>query len=72
MDKCNIYLNKNSVPGDKSALVPGGVRLGTPAMTTRGLKEPDFDYVASIVDKGIILAKNIKNKLGEGKKIADF
>jgi hypothetical protein len=41
-------------------------------MTTRGLKEPDFDYVASIVDKGIILAKNIKNKLGEGKKIADF
>ena len=42
---CNavqITLNKNSVPGDKSALVPGGMRLGTPAMTTRGLKEDDF------------------------------
>ena len=37
-----ITLNKNSVPGDKSALVPGGMRLGTPAMTTRGLKEEDF------------------------------
>lgn len=41
-NKVMITLNKNSVPGDKSALVPGGMRLGTPAMTTRGLKEEDF------------------------------
>ena len=31
----NITLNKNSVPGDKSALVPGGIRLGAPALTSR-------------------------------------
>jgi glycine hydroxymethyltransferase len=31
----NIALNKNTVPGDKSALSPGGIRLGTPAVTTR-------------------------------------
>ena len=35
-EKINIALNKNSIPGDKSALVPGGVRIGAPAMTTRG------------------------------------
>ena len=44
-NKVQITLNKNSVPGDKSALVPGGMRLGTPAMTTRGLREDDFRYI---------------------------
>ena len=41
-----IALNKNTIPGDKSALSPGGVRIGAPAMTTRGLKEADFEAVA--------------------------
>ena len=35
-DKAHITLNKNAVCGDKSALSPGGVRIGTPALTTRG------------------------------------
>jgi len=43
--KLQISANKNAVPGDKSALAPGGVRLGTCAMTTRGLREDDFDQV---------------------------
>ena len=51
MDLVSITLNKNSVPGDKSALVPGGVRLGTPAMTTRGLKEEEFVKVADFIDR---------------------
>jgi len=42
LDHCKIYANKNSVPGDKSALNPGGLRIGSPAMTTRGLKEEEF------------------------------
>ena len=42
MDYCKMYANKNSVPGDKSALNPGGLRIGSPAMTTRGLEEKDF------------------------------
>ena len=36
---CHITLNKNAVVGDVSAMTPGGVRVGTPAMTSRGLKE---------------------------------
>jgi len=37
-----MYINKNTVPGDKSALVPSGIRIGSPAMTTRGCLEKDF------------------------------
>ena len=38
----HITLNKNAVHGDVSAMSPGGVRIGAPAMTSRGLKEADF------------------------------
>ena len=45
LELANIYVNKNTVPGDKSALIPSGLRLGTPALTTRGLCEKDIDQV---------------------------
>ena len=35
LELCGIALNKNTVPGDKSAMMPGGIRLGTPAITSR-------------------------------------
>ena len=35
LEQCGIALNKNTVPGDKSAMTPGGIRLGTPAITSR-------------------------------------
>jgi glycine hydroxymethyltransferase len=38
-DAVHITLNKNTIIGDKSAITPGGVRIGTPAVTTRGYKE---------------------------------
>jgi Glycine/serine hydroxymethyltransferase len=40
------------VPGDKSALNPSGIRLGTPPLTTRGLKEQDMEKVVSYIHKG--------------------
>lgn len=51
LDMAHVTLNKNAVPGDKSAMVPGGIRVGTPAMTTRGFKEDDFRRVADIIDR---------------------
>ena len=70
LEQCNIALNKNTVPGDSSAMNPGGIRMGTPALTTRGFKENDFVYVAELVDRGIQIANNIQ-KLS-GPKILDF
>ena len=47
-----IACNKNTVPGDKSAMNPGGIRLGTPALTTRGLVEKDIVQVVDYIDRG--------------------
>jgi glycine hydroxymethyltransferase len=70
LENVNIYSNKNTVPGDKSALVPSGLRLGTPAMTTRGLIEKDFERIVELLDKGVELTKVYKKN--SGPKLADF
>ena len=56
LDKIHITVNKNTIPGDtESPNVTSGIRLGTPAMTTRGLKEDEF------VKIGKIIAEALKN-----------
>ena len=52
-DRIHITVNKNSVVGDKSAITPGGVRLGACAMTTRGLVEKDFKQIGEFLHRGI-------------------
>lgn len=56
-DKCSITVNKNTVHGDKSAFVPGGIRLGTPALTSRSFKEKDFEQVAIFLHSAFLIAK---------------
>ena len=48
-EACDISVNKNSVVGDTSAVSPGGIRLGTPAMTTRGMVEEDMRSTAQLL-----------------------
>ncbi|CAN8074030.1 unnamed protein product [Agarophyton chilense] len=69
-DKCSITLNKNAVHGDKSALSPGGVRIGSPALTSRGFTEDDFRKVADFLHRGVQIGLNIQEKTG--KKLVDY
>lgn len=70
-DLVGVTINKNCVPGDISALSPGGVRVGTPAMTSRGFKEVEFVRVAEILDECINLAIKVQNSCGS-RKLVDF
>ena len=72
LELAHIATNKNTVPGDKSALVPGGLRMGTPALTSRGFIEKDFEVVAALVDRGVTITQEIKKKLGAASKLKDF
>ena len=64
MELANIALNKNTVPGDLSAMNPGGIRLGSPAMTSRGLVEKDFEAVGDFVHRGIQIALKVQADAG--------
>lgn len=73
LGKAGITVNKNTVPFDpRPPFDPSGIRLGTPALTTRGLKETEMDQVAAWIDTAIT-AKNDDAKLAAIKKeIAAF
>ncbi|KAL4925903.1 serine hydroxymethyltransferase-domain-containing protein [Aspergillus undulatus] len=65
LELCGVASNKNTVPGDKSALKPGGLRLGTPAMTTRGFQPEDFRRVADIVDRAVTITQKLDKSAKE-------
>jgi len=67
---CGITLNRNAVHGDASALSPGGVRIGAPAMTTRGCTGKDFEQIASFLDRCCQIT--LKIQASHGKKLKDF
>merc|ERR1712071_285109 len=69
-DAVSITLNKNCVPGDKSAITPGGVRIGAPAMTTRKFVEKDFEQIAVYLHEALLIALKIQEK--SGPKLKDF
>jgi glycine hydroxymethyltransferase len=73
LEQINIACNKNTTPQDKSALSPMGIRIGAPAMTSRGFGEEDFKRVARYFDTSIALTKKIQSSLPkEANKQKDF
>ena len=48
----NISVNKNTVPKDKSALVPNGLRMGSVPMTSRGVNANEFGTIIEFIDRG--------------------
>jgi len=65
-----ITLNRNAVHGDASALSPGGVRIGSCAMTTRGCTAEDFKKIGGLLDRCCQIALQIQQE--KGKKLKDF
>lgn len=60
LEKVNISVNKNTIPNDpRSPMDPSGIRIGTPAITTRGLKEKDMKFVSDCITKAL---KNYKDE----------
>lgn len=55
LDKAGITVNKNMIPDDpRSPMDPSGIRLGTPALTTRGMREDEMRAVADFIDRAIV------------------
>jgi len=69
-EAASISLNRNAVHGDASALSPGGVRIGSPAMTTRGCTEEDFNLIGLFLDRCCKIA--LATQKSHGKKLVDF
>lgn len=65
LELVGVAANKNTVPGDLSAMKPGGLRMGTPAMTTRGFQAADFKRVADIVHRAVNITKQLDTKAKE-------
>ncbi len=66
LDQIHITVNKNTIPNEtEKAMVASGIRIGSPAMTTRGFKEQDFIQVAHIIDEALKNKENeeVLNKL---------
>jgi len=69
-EQASISLNRNAVHGDASALSPGGVRIGTPSMTTRGFGPEEFKKVGEYLDRCCKIALKVQEQ--KGKKLKDF
>ncbi|KAJ7959073.1 Serine hydroxymethyltransferase [Quillaja saponaria] len=69
-ETCQITLNKAAVFGDNGAISPGGVRIGTPAMTSRGCVEDDFETIADFLYRAAQITSIIQRE--HGKSYKDF
>lgn len=72
LEACAIGCNKHACPGDKSALPPSGLRLGSPALTSRGLMQEDFKKVVDFIHRGIELTLEIQGSLDPKAPLKEF
>lgn len=69
LDEAGVTVNKNTIPFDpQSPFVTSGIRIGTPAVTTRGMKEPEMKIIAEIIDL-VITYRGEEDKLARARKI---
>jgi glycine hydroxymethyltransferase len=69
----NITVNKNMVPfDDKSPFITSGIRIGVPAITTRGMKESDMDFIVACIDKALLHAEDVAVLENIKKEVKEF
>ena len=72
LEDVGISVNKNTVPGDKSALNPSGIRFGTPPLTTRGFREADMERVVALIVRTLDVAIDVQGRIGEDHLLSDL
>jgi glycine hydroxymethyltransferase len=73
LDKAHITLNKNAVPyDDKSPFVTSGIRVGVPAITTRGMKEGHMQTVVNFIDKVLMNIDDAQTVNNVSKEVQEF
>ena len=73
LDQARITVNKNAVPFDpRPPFVTSGVRLGTPAVTTRGMREPEMDVIADLIRRGLEHVGDARALAALGAEVRDF
>ena len=73
LDKAGITANKNTIPFDpEKPFVTSGLRIGTPAITTRGMKEADMLQVADFIDRAITHYADENYLAAEAKEVEKF
>ena len=61
LEKVNIFANRQLIFDDINAVSPSGLRLGSPAMTTRGLTEKDFTQIVNFIDRAVHFFPKVHN-----------
>jgi len=73
LDEAGITVNKNAVPfDDKSPLITSGIRIGTPALTTRGMKEAEMEYIGDLINEVIMNVGKTNVYKSVAKKVEDL
>src|SRR5438477_239697 len=73
LDQARITVNKNAVPFDpRPPFVTSGVRIGTPAVTTRGMREPEMDVIADFIRRGLEHVGDARALAALGAEVRDF
>ena len=73
LEKAGITVNKNTIPGEtKSPFITSGLRLGTPALTTRGMKEPEMKQIVNWIEKVLHSPKDEKLISDIRKQVREF